>query len=76
MDNGLPLDAGDFHLSSPFFVCLQDTNLPKCVISCPSGESCFSLPLDSGYLQDAWFPAPFSVLIPNYLPSVNSRMVI
>ena len=64
----LPLDAGDFHLSLPFFVCLQDTNFPKCVISCPSGESCFSLPPNSGYLQDAWFPAPFFLLTPNYLP--------
>ena len=34
---------------------------PKCVVSYQSRGSCFSLPMDTRCLQDAWFPATWSV---------------
>ena len=43
MSNRLHAYAGDSCLSSPFFVCLQDTYQPKGVVSCQSGGSCLSL---------------------------------
>lgn len=43
MSNRLNLNAGDSRLSPAFFVCLQDTYHPKCVVSCQSGGFCFSL---------------------------------
>lgn len=43
MSNMLYSDTGDSCLFPPFFLCLQDTHHPQCVVSCPSGGFCFSL---------------------------------
>ena len=79
MSNRLGLDIRDSHLSSPFFVCLQYTYLPKmCGFLSQSGGFCFSLSAPGPLLFTSCVischlaPSPISLLIPSYLPAVRS----
>ena len=75
MSNRLHSQSGVSRLSPLFFVCLQDTYQPKCVVSCQSGGSCFSLPMDAHGSQVAWFPAtwPLPRFLCSYLPALTLR---
>ena len=68
-------ESRDSFLSPPFFVCLQDTCQPSCVVSCQPGGSFFCLLKDPHCLQDGWFPAiwpvpPFLCSYLAYLPAL------
>ena len=79
MSNRLQPYAGDSHLSLHFFVCSQNTYLPKCVVSCQSGGSCFSLSAHGPQLFTRCVIschlvlAPISLPISSYLPVTTVR---
>ena len=77
MSKRLHPDARDSCLFPPFFVCHQDPCCPKCMVSCQSGGSCFSLSVQSPPLFTRCMVschlahAPLSLLTSSYLSALT-----
>ena len=65
------MDTEHSHLSSPFFVCFQDTHHPKCVASCQSGGSCFPLSACGPRFAGRGISCPIPLPVPSSRPAVT-----